>query len=61
MSFADTIIKLLTPKNLDSSSRVAGKHSDTFIVYESYVHSLFQEAIKIESGADNKNEVVSTK
>jgi predicted deacylase len=61
MSFADTIIKLLTPKSLDPSNRVAGKHSDTFIVYESYVHSLFQEAIKIESGTDNKNEVVSTK
>lgn len=61
MSFADTIINLLTPKGLNTEERTASKHSDTFIAYESYIHSLFQEAIKIDSGIENKREVVSTK
>ena len=61
MSFAETIIKLLTPKSLHSDERLGGRHSDTFIAYESYIYSLFQEAIKIDSNVENKREVVSTK
>lgn len=61
MSFADSIIKLLTPQTLNSERRSTNGRSDTFVAYESYIHSLFQEAIKIDSGVEDKREVVWTK
>jgi hypothetical protein len=60
MSFASTIMKILTPKNFDSQKNIASSNSDTFEAYENYIHSLFQEAIDIKSGSEMKREIVST-
>ncbi len=59
-SLADTIINLLAPKTLSASNQQQIRQSDTFIAYENYVHSLFNEAITIKSKKDSqKKDVVS--
>ena len=59
-SLADTIINFIAPKTLSASNQPQTRQSDTFIAYENYVHSLFNEAITIKSKKDSqKKDVVS--
>ncbi len=59
-SLADTIINFIAPKTLSANKQHQTRQSDTFIAYENYVHSLFNEAITIKSKKDSqKKDVVS--
>lgn len=57
-SIAAKLVDLLTPKALGLKSTMPGM-SDTFLVYESYVHSLFLEAIKIKAGLPEEHQLAS--
>ena len=59
-SIASKIVDLATPKAFGSPRAMRGD-SDMFLVYESYIHSLFIEAIKIKSGNDGNRKMASTK
>jgi hypothetical protein len=58
-TLAEKIVDLLTPKAFGSSS-ILGQNSDMFIVYENYVHSLFQESLRIKSGQEKTSQMASS-
>jgi len=59
-SLASKIVDLLTPP-VFGSRKAVNDSSDMFMVYESYIHSLFLEAIKIKTGNDTGRKVASAK
>jgi hypothetical protein len=58
-SLAKKLVDLLTPKAF-GSVLPTDDSSDMFLVYESYVHSLFLEAIKIKTGTETNRKVATT-
>jgi hypothetical protein len=58
-TLAKKLVDLLTPKAF-GSVQSTDDSSVMFLVYESYVHSLFLEAIKIKNGNDLNRKVAST-
>lgn len=57
-SIAATIFDWITPKMFVRRSQMDGM-SDTFLVYESYVHSLFMEAIKLRNDLPGANDLAA--
>jgi hypothetical protein len=58
-TIANKIVDLLTPKFLEVGNSIA-QNSDMFIVYESYLYSLFNEALKIKSDRDDTPQMASS-
>jgi hypothetical protein len=57
-SIAATIFDWITPRIFVRRSQMNGM-SDTFLVYESYVHSLFKEAIKLRDDLSAKKDFIA--
>jgi hypothetical protein len=58
-TLAEKIVDLLTPKAFGTPNAL-GQNSDMFLVYENYVHSLFQESLRIKSGQEDIKQLASS-